>query len=156
MGKKQWKLTLFYCSWTAYHLLDLILNTCYLLTKSVFRTVRYWDQGPEVQTELTRSVLKDRGLNILQYKKKTRLITSLSDGQGIREGQPSLKGLCVLGFKAGKLLGHSSTRQRRQVPSSQGHLAANSTVLLTGTLSNLVPAFLIPFHPYDILCMILH
>ena len=67
-----------------------------------------------------RSVHKDRGLNILQYEKQTRLINSLLDGQEMRNGKPSLKSFCDLGFKAAKLLGHSSssTRQRRQVPSS--------------------------------------
>ena len=56
----------------------------------------------------------------------------------MREGQTSLK--------AGKLLGHSSARRRRQVPSSLGHLATNQTnVLLTDTLTNPVIAFLIPF-----------
>ena len=40
----------------------------YLLTEFAFRTV---DQGPEVRTELARSVRKDRGLNILQYEKQT-------------------------------------------------------------------------------------
>ena len=53
----------------------------YLLTEFAFRTVRYLDQGPEVRTELARSVSKDRGLNILQYEKQTRLINSLLDGQ---------------------------------------------------------------------------
>ena len=32
---------------------------------------------------------KDRGLNILQYEKQTRLINSSLDGQEMREGQPS-------------------------------------------------------------------
>ena len=49
-------------------------------------------------------------------------------------------------FEAGKLLGHSSTRRRRQVPSCKGHIATNqSNVLLTGTLTNHVTAILIPF-----------
>ena len=52
-------------------------NNYYLLTEFAFRTVRYQDQGPEVRTELERSVRKDRGLNILQYEKETRLINSL-------------------------------------------------------------------------------
>ena len=52
-----------------------------------------------MRTELARSVRKDRGLNILQYKKQTRLINSLLDGQEMREGQPSLKGFCDLGLK---------------------------------------------------------
>ena len=42
---------------------------------------------------------EDRGLNILQYKKKTRLINSSFYGQEMRKGQPSLKGFCDLGFK---------------------------------------------------------
>ena len=42
---------------------------------------------------------KDRGLNILQYEKQTRLINSLLDGQEIREGQPSLKDYFDLGLK---------------------------------------------------------
>ena len=54
----------------------------YLLTEFAFRTVRYYDEGPEVRTELARSVRRDRGLNILQYEKQTRLINSLLDGQG--------------------------------------------------------------------------
>ena len=93
---------------------------------------------------------KDRVLNILLYEKKTRLINSLFNDQGMREGQPSLKGFCALGlkagFRAGKFLRHSSTRIRPQVPSCQGYLATNKTnVLLTGTLTNPVTAFLIPF-----------
>ena len=56
-------------------------NNYYLLTEFAFRTVRYQDQGPEVWTELARSVRKDRGLNILQYEKQTKLINSLLDGQ---------------------------------------------------------------------------
>ena len=64
-------------------------NNYYLLTEFAFRTVRYQDQGPEVRTELARSVRKDRGLNILQYEKQTRLINGLLDGQDMREGQPS-------------------------------------------------------------------
>ena len=63
----------------------------YLLTEFAFRTVRYQDQGPEVRTELARSLRKDRGLNILQYEKQTRLINSLLDGQEMRNGKPSLK-----------------------------------------------------------------
>ena len=51
-----------------------------------------------------------------------------------------------LGFKAGKLLGTLSTRWRRQVPSSQGHLATIQTnVLLTGTFTNPIIGSLIPF-----------
>ena len=46
-----------------------------------------------------RSVRKDRGLNILQYEKKTRLINSLLDGQEMTEGQPSLKIFGDLGLK---------------------------------------------------------
>ena len=45
-------------------------------------------------------------------------------------------------------MGHSSTRRRRKVPSSLGHLATDQTltnVLLTGTIANPVTAFLIPF-----------
>ena len=42
---------------------------------------------------------EDRGLNILKYEKKTRLIISSLDGQEMREGQPSLKGFCDLGLK---------------------------------------------------------
>ena len=71
----------------------------YLLTEFAFRTVRYEDQGPEVRTELARSVRKNRGLNILQYEKQTRLINSLSDAREVREGQTSLKGFCDLGLK---------------------------------------------------------
>ena len=71
----------------------------YLLTEFAFRTVRYYDQGSEVQTELARSMRKDRGLNILQYEKQTRLINSLLDGQEMRNGKPSLKSFCDLGLK---------------------------------------------------------
>ena len=86
------------------------------------------------------------GLNILLYEKQTRLINSLLDGQRMREGQPSLKGFCDLGFKARKFLGHSSIRRRRQVPSSKGHLATiQSNPLLTGTLTNPVTVILILF-----------
>ena len=46
-----------------------------------------------------RSVRQDRGLNILKYEKKIRLINGLLDGQGLRKGQPSLKGFCDLGLK---------------------------------------------------------
>ena len=42
---------------------------------------------------------EDRGLNILQYEKKTQLINSSLDGQEMREGQRSLKGFCDLGLK---------------------------------------------------------
>ena len=69
----------------------IINNNYYLLTKFAFRTVIYQDQGPEVRTELARSVRKDRGLNILQYEKETRLLYSLFNGQEMREGQPSLQ-----------------------------------------------------------------
>ena len=37
----------------------------------------YLDQGPGVRTELAKSVRKDRGLNILQFEKRTRLINNL-------------------------------------------------------------------------------
>ena len=65
----------------------------------------------------------------------------------MRAGQPSLKGFCDSGFdKAGKLLSQSSTRRRRQVPSSKGLLATSqSNLLLTGTLTNPVTVILIPF-----------
>ena len=53
------------------------------------------------------------------------------------------------------MLGQSSTRRRRQVPSSLDHLATLTNVLLTGTLTNLVTAFLIPFLPLGH-CTILH
>ena len=67
----------------------------------------------------------------------------------MREGQPSVKGFCDLGFKAGKLLGHSSTRRRRQVPSSKGHLATSQrNLLLTSTLTNPVTVILIIFMTY--------
>ena len=46
-----------------------------------------------------RSVPKDRGLNILQYEKHTRLINSLLHGPAITEGRPNLKGFWNLGFK---------------------------------------------------------
>ena len=59
---------------------QLVYSNYYLLTEFAFRTIRYQDQGPEVRTELARSVRKNRGLNILQYEKQTRLINSLSDG----------------------------------------------------------------------------
>ena len=52
----------------------LLGSSYYLLTEFAFRTARYSDQGPEVWTELARSMRKDRGLTILQYEKKTRLI----------------------------------------------------------------------------------
>ena len=42
---------------------------------------------------------EDRGLNILQYEKKTLLINSSFYDQEMREGQPSLKGFCDLGLK---------------------------------------------------------
>ena len=42
---------------------------------------------------------EDRGLNILQYEKKARLINSSLNGQEMREGQPSLKGFRDLGLK---------------------------------------------------------
>ena len=42
---------------------------------------------------------KDRGLNILQYEKQTRLINSLLDGQEMRNGKSSLKSFCDLGLK---------------------------------------------------------
>ena len=45
------------------------------------------------------SVRKDRGLNILQYEKETRLINGLLNGQEMRKGQPSLKRFCDLGLK---------------------------------------------------------
>ena len=45
------------------------------------------------------SVRKDRGLNILQYEKQTRLINSLLDGQEMRNGKSSLKSSCDLGLK---------------------------------------------------------
>ena len=81
---------------------------------------------------------EDRGLNILQYEEKTRLINSSLHDQEMREGQPSLKGFCDVGFR----LENCWTRRRRQVPSSLGHLATNQTnVLLTGTLTNPVTAF---------------
>ena len=70
-----------------------------ILTEFAFHTVRYEDRDPEVRTELARSLLKDRGLYILRYEKKTRLINSLLDGQRMREGQPSLKSFCDLGLK---------------------------------------------------------
>ena len=69
----------------------IINNNYYLLTEFAFRTVIYQDQGPEVRTELARSLRKDRGLNILQYEKETRLLYSLFNVQEMREGQPSLK-----------------------------------------------------------------
>ena len=71
----------------------------YLLTEFVFCTVRFLDQGPEVRIELAGSVRKDRGPNILQYEKQTRLINSLLHGQEMKEGQPSLKSFCDLGLK---------------------------------------------------------
>ena len=42
---------------------------------------------------------EDRGLNILQYEKKTQLINSSLYDQEMREGPPSLKGFCDLGLK---------------------------------------------------------
>ena len=48
-----------------------------LLTEFAFHTVKYYDQDLAVWTELARPVRKDRGLNILQYEKQTRLIDSL-------------------------------------------------------------------------------
>ena len=41
----------------------------------------------------------DRGLNILNYEKQTRLINSLLDGQEMRNSKPSLKSFCELGLK---------------------------------------------------------
>ena len=46
-----------------------------------------------------RSWSTDRGLNILQYEKQTRLMNSLLDDQKMREGQPTLKSFCELGLK---------------------------------------------------------
>ena len=43
------------------------------------------------------------------------------------------------------MLGHSSTRRRRQVSSPLSHLATNQNVLLTCKLTNPVTAVLIPF-----------
>ena len=88
---------------------------------------------------------KDRGLNILQYEKQTRLSNSLLDAQEMREGQPSLKGFCdlVLGLKlevAGSLIDkRTSTGSFISRPSRK-----QSKVLLTGTLTNHVTTFLIP------------
>ena len=116
-------------------------NNYYLLTEFAFRTVRYQDQG--LRAELARSVRKDRGLNILQYEKQTRLINNLLDGQEMREGQPSLKGFCDLGLSwkiAGSLMDkRTSTGSFISRPSRN-----QSNVLLTGTLTNHVTAFLIP------------
>ena len=74
----------------------------------------------------------NRGLNILQYEKKTQLINSSLDVQEMREGPPSLKGFCDLGL-SGKLSGSLIDKTTRlQVPSSLGHLTTNRTnVLLT-------------------------
>ena len=59
-----------------------------------------------------------------------------------------LKRFLWLRFKARKLLGHSSTRQCQQVPSSLGHHTTNeANVLLTGILTD--PAFLILFLSFD-------
>ena len=82
-----------------------------------------------------------RGLNILQYEKKTRLINSLLYEQKMREGQPSLKGSCDLRLTLENcwVLIDKTTST---VPSSLGHLATNQTnVLLTGTLTSPVTAF---------------
>ena len=49
------------------------------------------EAGVGVGTELARSVLKDRGLDILQDEKHIRLMNSLFYGLGMREGRPSLK-----------------------------------------------------------------
>ena len=71
----------------------------YLLIQFAFHTLRYYDQGPEVRTELVRSMREDRSLNILQYEKKTWLRNNSLDVQEMREGPPSLKGFCDLGLK---------------------------------------------------------
>ena len=52
-----------------------------------------------LRTELARFVRKDRGLNILQYEKKTQLINRLLNAQEMREVQPSFKSFCDLGLK---------------------------------------------------------
>ena len=58
-------------------------------------------------------------------------------------------------LKATKLLGQSSTRRHRQVSSSLGYMATITNVLLAGTLTYTVTAFLIPFLPLGH-CTILH
>ena len=60
----------------------MLVSDNYLLTEFAFYTVKYFkDQGLiVVRTELlAKSVLKDRGLNILLYKKETRLVNGLLD-----------------------------------------------------------------------------
>ena len=47
-------------------LCDFRLSIYYLLTEFAFRTVRYQEQGPEVRTELARSMCKDHSLNIFK------------------------------------------------------------------------------------------
>ena len=83
----------------------------------------------EVRTELVRSVRKDRGLNILQYEKQTRLINSLLDGQEMRNGKPSLKSFCDLSLK---LESCWDTHRPDDVDRfRRGHLATNQTNMYT-------------------------
>ena len=93
------------------------------------------------------TLYKDRGLHILQYEKKIRLINSLLHGQEMREGQPSLKCFCDLGLKLESCwVTHRQDDVDRFLQSTPGHLATNLTnVLLTVTLTNPVTASLIPF-----------
>ena len=49
---------------------------CYLSTKFAFCAVKYEVQGVVTFTELAKSVLKYRGLNILQYEEQTWLTNS--------------------------------------------------------------------------------
>ena len=68
----------------------------------------------------------------------------------MREGQPSLKGLCDLGLK----LESCWITHRRQVPSSKGDLATSqNNLLLTGTLINPVTVILIPFLIFMTYCV---
>ena len=138
---------------------QLAYNNYYLLTEFAFRTVRYYNQGPEVRTELARSVRKDRGLNILQYEKQTRLINSLSEGQEMRNGKPSLKSFRDLGLKLEScwvthlIVDIDQTTSTGSFISSLGHLATNLKKI-TGTLTNTVTTFLISFLSCDIPYMI--
>ena len=98
-------------------------------------------------TELARFVRKDRGLNILKYNKKTQLINRLLNGQEMREGQPSFKRFCDLGLK---LESCWVTHQQDDVDRFLHPWAISQLIKLTGTFTNPVTAFLIPFYLYDI------
>ena len=64
-----------------------------MLSEFAFLTLNYSRQGLVVQTELARSVRKDRDLNILPYEKQTRLIGSLLYATISTENLPTIFGI---------------------------------------------------------------